>query len=81
MQQRSFHQHLCNETFCAWIDLKFFMTGKYSLGNTHVEFWSDLTVKFVDMVCISKTMYLCQEFCMWCNLSQKLYIFTLPLHK
>ena len=59
MQQRSFNKHLCNETFCAWIDLKFFMTGKYSLGNAQVEFWTDLTIKLVDIVCVSITMYLC----------------------
>ena len=57
------------------------MTSKYSLGKAHVELWTDLTFKFVDMVCIITKMYLRQECCMWCNLSQKLCIFSLPLHK
>ena len=39
------------------------MTGKYLLGNSDVEFWTDWTVKLVDMVCISITIYLCQERC------------------
>ena len=57
------------------------MTGKYVLGNALAEFWIDLTVKLVDMVYISITMYLWQERCMWYNLFQKVYIFALPLHK
>ena len=53
------------------------MAGKYSVRNAHVGFWTDLTVKFVDMVCISITMYLCQECCMWCNLSKKnVYLYS-----
>ena len=35
------------------------MTDKYSPGYAHVEFWTDLTVKLVDMVCVSITIYLC----------------------
>ena len=33
------------------------MTSKYSLGNAYVELWTDLTVKFVDIVCIIIKMY------------------------
>ena len=81
MQQCFFHQHISNETLCVWIDLKIFMTSKDLLGNSDVEFWTDWTVKLVDMVCISITIYLCQERCMWCNMFQKVYILILPLHK
>ena len=52
------------------------MTGKYLLGNSDVELWTDWTVKLVDMVCISITIYLCQERCMWCNLFRKVYPYS-----
>ena len=57
------------------------MTGKYSLGKLYVKFWTYLPVKLVGMVYISITMYLCQEWYMWCFLCQKVYILTLPLYK
>ena len=37
------------------IDLNIFVTGKYSLGNSHGEFGTVLTVKLVDMVCTQQT--------------------------
>ena len=43
------------------------MTGKYSISNSNVEFWTDLTVKLVDMVSIGITMYLCQGRCIPIN--------------
>ena len=52
------------------------MTSKYSLGYAHVELWTDLTVKFVDMVCISITMYPCQECCMRCNCPKAVHVFS-----
>ena len=61
--------------------MKFFMTGKYLLGNSDVKFWTDWIVKLVDMICISITIYLYQEQCVWCNLFQKVYILILLLHK
>ena len=52
------------------------MTSTYSLGNAHVELWTDLTIKFVDMVCIIIEMYLCQECCMWQPVQKAVYLFS-----